>query len=326
MEFTREELTKLYTNLVRARAFDDLAKKMLSEGKFVSFYHESGWGDAAGVGSTTFLRKDDVMYPHLRAHGFPHLIGKGADPKIYLAEHCGRSTGCCNGAGTVHMAFEEYGIFGQTGILGSQFSIAVGWGLAAKKNKQEQVVVINFGDGTVNRGSWHEAANIATLWNLPIIFVCENNGIAQYVSIKNAYPLEDMANLASAYGMPSATIDGQDIVAVAEAVGVAVERARKGEGPTFIECKTIRVSTHGYGSPDYVDGGYRDPKDVAELKKREPIAMAEKSFLKQGILTPEDIERIKKEAAEEANAAEQFCMDSPFADDPSVFDDYLYAT
>lgn len=325
MKFTKSDLIKLYTNLVRARAFDTLAKKMLTEGKFISFYHEGGWGDAAGVGTTTFLRKDDVLSPHHRAHGLPHLIGKGGDPKIYLAEHCGRSTGCCNGIGTIHAAFEDLGIYGQTGILGSQFSFSVGWGLAAKKNGKGQVVVINFGDGTVNRGNWHEAANIATLWKLPIVYVCENNGIAQYVSIKNSYPLEDLANLASAYGMPSVIVDGQDIVAVAEAVGDAVERARAGEGPTFVECKTIRVSTHGYGSPDYCDGGIRNHNEVEELKKREPIALFEKKLLKQKVLTREEMDKIKQEAEAETKEADKFCMNSPFAEDPSIFDQYLYA-
>ena len=325
MKFSKKDKIKLYTNLVRARAFDTLCKKMLTEGKFVSFYHESGWGDAAGVGSTTFLRPDDILYSHHRAHGFPHLIGKGADPKLYLAEHCGRATGCCSGIGSIHQLFEDFGILGQTGILGSQFSFSVGYGIAAKKNNKGQVVVIHFGDGTANRGNWHEAANIAMLWKLPVVFVCENNGIAQYVSLKNSYPLEDMANLAKAYDMPAVIVDGQDIVAVADAVGEAVKRARKGEGPTFVECKTIRVSTHGYGSPDYCDGSIRDPQEVEKLKEREPIALFEKKLLKQKVLTKAQFEIIKEEAQAEAAEAENFCMNSPFAEDHSVFDEYLYA-
>jgi len=325
MKFTKKDLLKLYTNLVRARTFQNLAVKMLTEGKFVSFYHEGGMGEAAGVGATTFLRKDDILYPHHRAHGFPHLIGKGGDPKYYLAEHCGRVTGCCNGIGTIHMAYEDIGIYGQTGILGSQFSFSVGWGLAAKKRGKGQVVVTCFGDGTVNRGNWHEAANVATLWKLPNVYVCENNGVAQYVSIENSYPLKDVANLASAYGMPAVVVDGQDIVAVAEAVMEAVKRAREGKGPTFVELKTIRVSTHGYGSPDYMDGSIRDPKEVEKLKKREPIALFEKKLLARKMITKKGIEKIKNEADAEALEAEKFCMNSPYPEDPSVFDEYLYA-
>lgn len=325
MKFSKEDLIKLYTNLVRGRTFDELCVRLLAAGKFVSFYHQGAYGDAAGVGTATFLRNDDIFLPHHRAHGFPHMISKGADPKYYLAEHCGRSTGCCSGVGTVHAIFEDFGMLGQSAILGSQFSISVGWGLACKKNGKKQVVVINFGDGTVARGNWHEAANVAQLWKLPIVYVCENNGIAQYVSLEKSYPLKDLSNLASAYGMPAVVVDGQDVVAVAEAVGEAVKRAREGKGPTFVECKTIRCTPHGYGSPNMVDGKDRDPKMVEELKKREPIAMFEKKLLKQGVLTKADMESIAKTAKEEALAAEKFALESPLQEDPSILDRFLYA-
>jgi pyruvate dehydrogenase E1 component alpha subunit len=325
VKFSKKDLIKLYTNLVRARTFDMLCTRLLAEGKFVSFYHEGAWGDAAGVGTATFLRKDDILYPHHRAHGFPHMIGKGVDPKYYLAEHCGRATGCCSGVGTVHALFEEYGILGQSAILGAQFTVSVGWGLAAKKNGTGQVVVASFGDGTLARGTWHEGANVAVLWKLPIVYVLENNGIAQYVSLEKAYPLKDMASLAAGYGMPAVVVDGQDIVAVAEAVGEAVKRARQGKGPTFVECKTIRVTSHGYGSPHMVDGEQRDMNMVEELKKREPLSMYEKNLLKQGIITKEDIEEIAKAAKEEAAAAEKFAMESPIQEDASILDQYLYA-
>jgi len=325
VKFSKEDLTKLYTNLVRARAYNDLCVKMLTEGKFVSFYHETGWSESAAIGSSTFLRQDDILYPHLRGHGIPDLIGKGADPKVYLAEHCGRSTGCCHGIGSIHMSFEDCGIYSQTGILGSNFSLSVGWGIGAKKNNSQQVVVSRFGDGTANRGQWHEAGNLSMLWKLPVVWVCENNGMAQYVSLSKSYPLENLANLASAYGMPAVTVDGQDVVAVAEAVGEAVDRARNGEGPTFVECKTIRVSTHGYGNPHYLDGGMRDPESIEEAKKREPIALFEKKLLKDKVLTKEKMEDIKQKASEETAEAETFCMQSPLVEDPSVFDDYLYA-
>lgn len=325
VKFSKKDLKKLYTNLVRARAYNDLCVKMLTEGKFVSFYHETGWSESAAVGSTSFLKKDDIIYPHLRGHGIPYIIGKGIDPKSYLAEHCGRDTGCCSGIGSIHMSFEEDGVYSQTGILGSGFSLSVGWGIGAKKNNRQQVVVSNFGDGTVNRGQWHEAGNLSQLWKLPIVWVCENNGMAQYVSTKNSYPQKDLADLALAYGMKSAIVDGQDVVAVAEAVGEAVARARKGEGPTFIECKTIRVSTHGYGNPHYLDGGMRDPKSIEEAKKREPIALFEKKLLAGKVLTKKDMEKIKKAAEAETAETDKFCMESQFAGDPSILDDFLYA-
>ncbi|MBT4262846.1 MAG: thiamine pyrophosphate-dependent dehydrogenase E1 component subunit alpha [Deltaproteobacteria bacterium] len=325
MKFGKEELLKLYTNLVRTRAFDKAAVKWLAIGKLLSFYHPAEGGEAPGVGGTTFLRPDDVISPHLRGHGLPHLIGKGVDPKYYLAEHCGRSTGAGNGLGGIHAVFEEFGLYGGAGTIGSCFPLSAGWGVAAKKNGREQVVVCFFGDGTSNRGTWHEAANMAANWKLPIVLVCENNGVAQYMPIKDAYPLNDLANLASAYGMPSAVVDGQDVLAVAEAVMSAVELARKGEGPSFIECKTSRFSAHGIGNPDKTHGIERTQEEIDELRKRDPVVLFRNSLLENGTLTPEDVQRIDQAAVDEVAAAEAFIDESPFPDDPSILDKALYA-
>lgn len=325
MKFEDKDLVKLYTNLVRTRLFDEAAVAWLAQGKLLSFYHPAEGGEAPGVGGTTFLRPDDVIYPHLRGHGLPHLIGKGASPKTYLAEHCGRSTGSANGLGGVHAEYPELGIFGGGGTLGSGFPVSVGWGLAAKKNGKEQVVVCFFGDGTSNRGTWHEAANISAIWKLPVIWVCENNGIAQYVSIKEAYPLQDLTNLASAYGIPAVVVDGQDVLAVAEAVMAAVERGRQGGGPSFIECKTARFGPHGIGNPHKVDGKDRDPEEIKRLKKRDPVELFRNRLLEQGVLSPETVERIQQEAETEVAETEQFIDESPFPDDPTMLDRALYA-
>ena len=325
MKFGKKELLKLYVNLVRTRAYDKAAVKWLSTGKLLAFYHPAEGGEAPGVGGTTFLRKDDVISPHLRGHGLPHLISKGADPKYYLAEHCGKSTGYANGLGGYHSAVEEYGCYGAAGTLGSCFALSAGWGLAAKKNGRDQVVVCFFGDGTSNRGTWHEAANMAAIWKLPIVWVCENNGVAQYMPIKDAYPLEDLASLASAYGMPSAVVDGQDVVAVAEAVTSAVELARNGNGPSFVECKTARFGAHGIGNPDQVHGVERTAEEIAELRKRDPITLFRTSLLEKGLLTDDDVKRIDQEAAAEIDETEKFIDESPFPDDPAILDKALYA-
>ncbi len=325
MEFGKEDLIKLYVNLVRTRAFDRAAIKWLATGKLLSFYHPAEGGEAPGVGGTTFLRKDDVISPHLRGHGLPHMIGKGVDPKRYMAEHCGKATGFGNGLGGFHSAMDEFGMFGGTGTLGSCFPLSAGWGLAAKKNGTGQVVVCFFGDGTSNRGTWHEAANMAAVWKLPIVWVCENNGVAQYMPIQDAYPLEDLANMASAYGMPSAVVDGQDVVAVAEAVMAAVEMARNGDGPSFIECKTARFSAHGIGNPDKLHGKDRTTEDIAKLRERDPIVLFRTSLLEKGVLTPDDVERIDQEAVAEIDETEKFIDESPFPDDPALLDAALYA-
>jgi len=325
MEFTKEDLLKLYVNLVRTRAFDRAAVKWLATGKLLSFYHPAEGGEAPGVGGTTFLRKDDVISPHLRGHGLPHMIGKGVNPKRYMAEHCGKATGFANGLGGFHSPMDEFGIYGGTGTLGSCFPLSAGWGLAAKKNGTGQVVVCFFGDGTSNRGTWHEAANMASVWKLPIVWVCENNGVAQYMPIKDAYPLEDLANMASAYGMPSAVVDGQNVVAVAEAVMAAVEMARNGDGPSFIECKTSRFSAHGIGNPDKLHGKDRTADDIAAMRERDPIVLFRTSLLEKRVLTPEDVERIDQEAAAEIDETEKFIDESPFPDDPALLDAALYA-
>jgi pyruvate dehydrogenase E1 component alpha subunit len=325
MEFTKEQLLKLYVNLVRTRAFDQAAVRWLAEGKLLSFYHPAFGGEAPGVGGTTFLNQDDVIYPHLRGHGLPHLIGKGVDPKTYMAEHCGRATGGGHGLGGVHAEYPEFGIFGGGGTIGSGFPVSAGWGVAAKKNGRGQVVVSFFGDGTSNRGTFHEAANMAAVWKLPIVWVCENNGIAQYVPIEDAYPLQDIAALAQGYGMPGVVVDGQDVLAVAEAVMAAVDRARSGKGPSLVECKTARFGPHGIGNPDKIHGQPRDPKKIEELRKRDPILLYRERLLDQNILTQADVERIDREAAEEVRATERFIDDSPFPDDPTILDRALYA-
>lgn len=320
MEITNELLIKLYTNLVRTRKFDEAAVKWLAGGRLLSFYHPALGGEAPGVGGSTILRKDDIISPHLRGHGLPHLIGKGGDPKSYMAEHCGRITGGGNGLGGVHAAYDEIGIFGGSGTLGQGFVLSCGWGLACKKNGQGQVCVCFFGDGTANRGQYHEAANLCALWKLPVVFVCENNGIAQYVRLKDSYPLDDLANLAAGYGMPAAIVDGQDVVAVAEAVGVAVERAREGKGPSFVECKTSRFFSHGVGNPEP-----RTEEEIAKAKERDPLEVMEKRLLEQGVLTEDDFARIKAEADAEVAEAEEFIDESPFPDDPALLDAAVYA-
>ncbi|MBW1787426.1 MAG: thiamine pyrophosphate-dependent dehydrogenase E1 component subunit alpha, partial [Deltaproteobacteria bacterium] len=230
-----------------------------------------------------------------------------------------------NGLGGVHAEYPELGIYGGGGTIGSGFPVSAGWGVAAKKNGRGQVVVCFFGDGTANRGTFHEAANMAAVWKLPIVWVCENNGIAQYVPIEDAYPLEDMASLAAGYGMPGEVVDGQDVEAVAVAVMAAVERARQGEGPSFVECKTARFGPHGIGNPDKVHGEPRDPDKVEALRKRDPLLILRERLLNEGILTPEDVERIDNEAEQEIAETEKFIDESPFPDDPSILDKALYA-
>jgi acetoin:2,6-dichlorophenolindophenol oxidoreductase subunit alpha len=325
MKFEKDDLVKLYVNMVRAEAYDQWLFRKSMTGEMKAHYHPL-WGDFIGVSACTFLKADDVIYVPHRGHGLPHLIGKGLPIRRFIADQMGKATGYCNGLGTMaHVNFPELGIYGWSGTLGACFVLSAGWGLAAQMNGTGQVVVCFFGDGTVNRGTWHEGANVSALWKLPVVWVCENNGMANYVPIKDAYPLEDLANLASAYGIPSAVVDGQDVIAVAEAVTVAVERARVGKGPSFIECKTVRTGPHATVFADVSHGKPRDPKLIEEMKKRDPVFLYRNRLLEQGILTAKDVERIAKKVAEEVAETERFANESPILDDPSALDRALYA-
>ena len=257
-----KEFKTLYTNLVRSRAFDELFVKMLSEGKLLGFYHPSTGGEAPGVGSCSFLRKDDIVWPHLRGHGIPHMLSKGIDVKPYLAEHCGKSSGMCGGMSTFHACDPENGLYGLSGSVGSCFPMTLGYGLGARKNGRGQVVLCFFGDGTASRGTFHESVIMAANWKLPIVYICENNKLGMFVPIKDAHPVDDIADLALGYGIPGVVVDGQDVVAVAEAVNEAVGRARNGQGPTLIECKCERFCSHAVGIPDFVGAELRSQEEI----------------------------------------------------------------
>jgi TPP-dependent pyruvate/acetoin dehydrogenase alpha subunit len=321
---TKEQLITLYTNLVRTRAFDRLFVRRLSEGRLLGFFHPAEGGEAPGVGACSFLRKDDYIWPHIRGHGLPHMISKGIDPKFYLAEHTGKETGFCGGMSTFHSIDIEYGLIGGAGTIGSGFPVTVGLGLAAKMNGRNQVAVCCFGDGTSNRGTFHECALMVNNWKLPVIFVCENNGLGMFVPVEESHPVKDIASLAQGYGMPAAVVDGQDVIAVAEAVMAAVERARGGEGPSMVECKCLRFCSHAVGVPDFRGGELRSQEEIDRMRERDPIKLCQEMLLKRGVINQVDVERIDAEAAAEVADAEKFADGSPVPE-PSVLDQLLYS-
>ncbi len=324
MKLGKKELLKLYTNLVRARKADELILKGLQEGRVVSFYHSGQGSEAVGVGVCSFLRDDDYLYPHHRGHGIAYLIGKRASIKGFLAEHYGKATGMAGGLSGFHGIDPEHGILGVGGTIGSQFPVSVGWALACQKNGKGQVTVGCFGDGSSNRGTLHEAMNMAAVWKLPIVWVCENNLYAQFMPIKDAYPREDIADLAAGYNMPGVVVDGQDVIAVHEAVQAAVDRARAGDGPSLIECKTYRYRVHSEGSRDISHTELRPQEEIEAWKKRDPIKLFQEKLFQQDILTPADIDRIEREATAEMNEIERFAMESP-QPTPDTLQKALYA-
>lgn len=324
MALTNEQLIDLYTSMLKARRMDETVVKGLQDGKVVSFYHSVQGSEAVGVGVTSFLRPDDYLYPHHRGHGIGYIIGKGASVKSWLAEHYGKTTGMAGGIAGFHGVDPEHGIFGGGGTIGSQFPVSMGWGLACKKNGRGQVSVCAFGDGSSNRGTLHEAMNLAAVWKLPVIWVCENNLYAQWMPIRDAYPRDDIADLAAGYNMPGVVVDGQDVIAVHEAMQAAVDRARTGDGPSLLECKTYRYRSHSEGGADTVHADTRPAEEVEAWKKRDPIDLFRAKLLEQNVLSAEDVDRIGAEVDAWVEEVEQFAMDSPVPG-PETLQPALYA-
>jgi pyruvate dehydrogenase E1 component alpha subunit len=324
MKLEKKQLITLYSNLVRSLKFDDAIIKGLSEGRVLSFFHSGRGHEAVGVGACTFLKEDDYIYYHHRGHGLPYVIGKGGSPKAILHEHLGKVTGGSKGIGGFHVAFPELGIFGVGGTIGSSFPVSVGWALAAKKRGKGQVVLSFFGDGAFNRGTCHEAMNLSAVWSLPIIWVCENNLIAQFVPIKDACPLENIADAASAYCMPGVVVDGMDVLAVHAVIQEYVAKARAGEGPSLIECKCYRYRPHSEGREDRSHADLRPKEELEAWMARDPVKLFREKLITERVLTHEDVERIDQEAAAEVEEAERLGAESP-PPDPSDLDRALYA-
>lgn len=324
MPLSKEQLATLYANLVRARKLDERLVQGVTEGKTVSFFHSGQGEEAVGVGGCSFLRPDDYIYFHHRGHGVAHILAKGGSARELLAEHYGKATGSCGGVGAIHFADPSVGILGLSGTIGTAFPISAGWGLAAKKNGRGQVVVSFFGDGSANRGTLHEAMNLAAVWKLPIVWVCHNNLYAQFMPIRDAFPGEDIAQIAAAYRMPASVVDGQDVLAVHEAVQASVARARAGEGPSLVECKTYRYRAHVEGVADISHVDPRPAEEVQSWLKRDPIVLFRQRLLDDAVLSEGEISRIEEEAAAEIDAAERFALDSP-APDPAILQAVLYA-
>lgn len=318
MSLSNEDLILLYRNMERNRALDTVVRYSVAAGKLASFWHSGLGQEATGVGPATFLRPDDYL---MYSHRFPsQVLAKGMDPKAFLAEHYGKSTGCCGGRNGYHAVDLANGMVGINGILGSIFSITAGLGIACKKRGQGQVVMACFGDGTAGRGPLHEAFLMAANWKLPIIWLNENNKYGMFVPVEDSFPLKDIADLAAGYGIPGVVVDGQDVVAVWEAVDEAVARARRGEGPTLLECKTYRFALHCEGIADMRGGEVRTKEEIELEASRDPIFLFRTKLLEQGLLTEEMVAHIQAEAKAEMEAAEKFADESPLPDPATLYD------
>ena len=314
MALTSEEKQTLYRNLVLAMTLDRMMMRIIRAGKMVGFYHEGGISLAPGAAAGAFLGQEDALWPHYRAHGIAHMISKRADVTRYVAEHMGRVDGCCLGRSSFHGSFPEHHIFGASGNIGANFPACTGNAFAAKYKGQGQIVVNCSGDGSYQEGRAYEALHMASTWKLPIIFWCENNGIAQHSALTEIFPVEDIAPVAHSLGIETITADGQDVFACGEAAKKAVHHAREGKGPIFVELKVLRSQEHNVGGLNF-EGAHPRSQDLMESWKhdRNPLTLATAKVLKEKLFTQEEIERIAAEAEDEAERIEQYCEESPRA-------------
>ncbi|MDP8940712.1 MAG: thiamine pyrophosphate-dependent dehydrogenase E1 component subunit alpha, partial [Actinomycetota bacterium] len=275
----------LYEQMLRAMLWEQKLLRLIDEGKVSGFFHAGRGQEAVPVGAIAALRDDDyLLYAH---RGCGYMIAKGLPMSKLFGDFLANTEGTTRGlgAGIVHIAWPDLGILGQSGTLGGAFPIAAGAGLSAKYRGTDQVVMCFFGEATQNRGTFHEALNVIALWKLPVILVCENNQWAVSVSAAESTSVEDVADRAKGYGIPGQVVDGMNVVAVNDAAREAVERARRGEGPTLIEAKTYRFRGHYEGDP----ASYREKQDLEKWQKRDPILTLAKELSDQSV----DVEEIQ---------------------------------
>lgn len=320
-QISNETLIDMHRRMVRIRLFEETAGKMMEDGKIPGALHLYVGEEAVAGGVMVHLSDEDQITSTHRGHG--HLIAKGGEFDRMFAELYGRSTGYCKGkGGSMHISNMELGILGANGIVGGGPPIAMGAAFGNKFLKNDKVAVCFFGDGASNEGSFHEAANMAGLYKLPVVFVCENNGFGEYTPQANHQAIVDVADRAAGYGMPGVIVDGMDAVAVYEAAGEAIDRARSGKGPTLLECKTYRFFDHvgvrGMGLT------YRSDEEVERWKKRDPILLMEERLLEQKVLSAEQIKAVHEITAEEVKAGIKFAEESPFPEPSSLTED-VYA-
>lgn len=305
MELDNDVLKDMYTRMRKIREFETKAKDLFAEGKIPGFVHLYLGEEAVASGVCECLEDEDFITSTHRGHG--HIIAKGGDMKYMMAELYGRETGYCKGkGGSMHIADRDRGILGANGIVGAGQNIAVGAGLTCSYLENGRVVVCFFGDGSTNQGTFHESLNLASIWKLPVVYVCENNYYGISMSQGRHMAIKDIADRAVAYGIPGIAVDGNDVLAVFEAATEAVAHARKGLGPTLIECKTYRQRGHFEGDP----GLYKPTEEQEEWLKRDPLPRMI-TIMKESGITDEEIAAIDQAVADELDAAVRFAEESP---------------
>ena len=323
-ELNKELLLDLYHSMVRIRMFEERVRDLALKNEIPGFVHVSIGEEASATGVCAALRHTDRITSTHRGHG--HLIAKGGRLDRMMAELFGKRTGYCKGkGGSMHIVDYTLGILGANGIVGAGLPIATGSALAAVISGRDDVSVCFFGDGASNEGTFHESLNRAAVWKLPVVFVCENNGFGEFTPAATVTSVRDIAQRAQAYGIPGLVVNGNDVIEVYRYASEAAARARAGEGPTLLECKTYRWEGHVVGEAAFLGAAaYRDPKEVEEWKTRCPLIRFQKFAAESGRVSAAELKKIEEETAAELEAAVTFARESPLPDAREVTDD-VYA-
>jgi pyruvate dehydrogenase E1 component alpha subunit len=315
-----KEILDLLRRMWLIRAFEEKVSALYAERQVVGLLHLGIGQEAVAVGACSVLGPDDYVYGGHRSHG--HAIAKGADINKLMAEIAGRATGYCGGkGGSMHIVAADVGFMTATGVVGGTIPLALGAAFAAKERKRGQVAMVFFGDGAGQAGPFHESLNIASLWQLPVIFVCENNGYAEFTPLSAHTKIERLARHAKTYGIPASTVDGNDLIAVRDAMKKAVAKCRAGKGPVFVECLTHRMRGHYEGDP----AKYRELSQLAEWKRKDPIARLVRLLKSKRAIGDKKLQAAEQEARARVEKAAEFSLSSP-APAPQEVDRLVYAT
>jgi pyruvate dehydrogenase E1 component alpha subunit len=314
---TRQQLLDLYYDMVLLRRFEEKAAEEYTLGKIGGFLHLYIGQEATGVGALSALRSTDYVVSSYREHG--HAILKGIEPRAVMAELFGKATGCSKGkGGSMHMYSQEHRLIGGQAIVGAQIVIGTGIGLGIQYQHLDDVVLVSFGDGAVDEGAFHEGLNLASVWKLPVVFMCENNQYSMGMAVGKAWAVDSLEPRAAAYNMPYALVDGMDVLAVRETIAAAAHHARSGEGPILVESKTYRFRGHSMADP----ARYRGRDEEEQWKAtRDPIALFEATLREQGFMSDDDQHAAEERAEATVEEAARFAEESPEPSYDALFED-----
>lgn len=315
---TLDDWKRMYRMLCTIRAFEGQVQRLAATGEVPGFPHLSTGQEAVAVGVCSQLSPADVMFTGHRGHG--HTLAKGSDVQATFAEILGRASGVCRGrGGSMHLVDVEHGVLGATGVVGGNLPLAAGAAWAAQAKGEKSISVVFFGDGATGAGVFHETVNLSVLWKLPVLFVCENNGVAEFTSREEHSNVKLVSSFAAPYGMAAKTIDGNDVRVVYAEAAEAIARLRAGEGPYLLECMTYRMAGHFVGDAQH----YRSKEEIAAMKEKDPIERLKRHFLESGLAQGE-IDAFGEEARQEVLQAVTRARAEP-RPDPATVLDFVYS-